>query len=439
MSKKNLEYFKTLTSQEILKSIKEDKGNAFININNNEFENKNVIGIKDIHVQEFLPTTVGSKILQDYNSPYTSTVVELLQEAKYEIVGTLNLDEFAMGFSNDRSFFGPVDNALNKDYVPGGSSGGSAYAVAKGLIPVATGTDTGGSIRQPAAFNGIYGMKPTYGLISRYGTVPFASSFDTIGILSNTIEDNIKTLEVLAKNDKKDLTNYVPKDYSASNLLDSDEKLTVGYVKEWMDFIDDQKMIEAIKKQIQILKSKGYEVKEVSLPSSIYSFELYMVLAYSEASANLSRYDGIKYGMLNDTDKFSKYRANLGEEVKKRLVIGAYMTSKKHTGEYYEQASKIRRKITNEFLEAFKTCDVLIGPITLEEGIKRGEALDSKTGYLNDVFAISANLAGIPAMSVPVGEGKDNLKIGMQILANKYEENKIYNIAKKLEEWGKDE
>ncbi len=440
MNKFDIDYFKTLKSDEIFKRIKEDDSNAFLMVNDHlSFENSKVIGIKDIHTNGFGPTTVGSKVLENFISPYKSTIVKLLEDADFKITGTLNLDEFAMGFSNERSYFGGVKNALNSDYVPGGSSGGSAVAVAKGLIPIATGTDTGGSIRQPAAFNGIYGMKPTYGLISRYGTVAFASSFDTVGLLSQTIEDNAHTLEVLAQNDYQDLTNYVPENYSATDLIDSEEKMVIGYIKEWMDLVEDPKIVKAIQNKLELFKQKGYVVKEISIPTTIYSFELYLVLAYSEASANLSRYDGIKFGLKNDKAEFSKYRTNLGDEVKKRLVIGAYMTSKKYTGQFFENAMKLRTMMKKQFAAAFEQCDILLGPVTPLSGIKKDVELDSKTGYINDIFLIPANLTGIPAMSVPIQKTKHDLEIGMQVMANKYEENKIYNIAKKLESWGENE
>ncbi len=436
----NLEYFKTLNIEDVIKNIKDDSGNSFISV----FEDfsgsgKKVIGIKDIHNQKGKLTTVGSNVLSVGEDVYDSTVVKLLKESDFSIVGHLNLDEFAMGGENENSYFGGVDSALNKDFYAGGSSGGSAYAVSKGLIPVATGTDTGGSIRQPAALNGVYGLKPTYGLISRYGTVAFASSFDTVGVISNTIEDNIEVLDVLAKNDDKDQTNFVPENFDPKALLNSDKKLKIAYVKEWIDSLEESKVKEEVLLKIKQFKDAGYEVNEVSIPSLKYALELYIILAYSEASSNLSRYDGIRFGKLNDTNVFSSYRTLLGDEVKKRLVIGAYMTSSNHSKEFYQKAQKIRSKMIKEFDMVFDKNDIVIGPTTPNEGINKYEKLDPKYEYLYDFYLIPANLTGIPSMSVPIKKLDNNMSISLQILANKYDEAKIYNIAKLIENWRNNE
>lgn len=432
--KNNLEHFKTLSKEEILTNIKNDKNNAFISVYDNiENTNNKLIGIKDIHVYKGHKTTAGSKILSTYLGNYDSTVVSLLKENGFNIVGTLNMDEFAMGYNNATSYFGEVSSALDDNYYAGGSSGGSAYAVAKGLLPVATGTDTGGSIRQPAALNHIYGLKPTYGLISRYGTIAFASSFDTVGVLSNTIEDNALVLETLAKNDINDQTNYVPKDYEASSLINKEEKFKIGYVKEWMDQIKGSQIYDAINEKINILKDQGYEIEEVSIPTVKYSFDLYMIIAYSEASSNLSRYDGIRYGLKNETNNFSKHRRAFGQEVRKRLIIGGYMTSLSASEQYFSKAQKIRTKMINQVDELFKKYDLLIGPVTPDVGISKDKVLEEKQGHLYDFFLIPANLTGIPSMSVPIKKLTNNLGISLQVLANKYEEKKIYSFAKKIE------
>ncbi len=432
----NLEYFKTLNIEDVIKNIKNDSGNSFISVNENlSGTNKKVIGIKDIHNDKGSLTTVASNILSEGEDVYDSTVSKLLKENDFSIVGHLNLDEFAMGGENENSYFGGVDSALNSDYYAGGSSGGSAYAVSKGLIPVATGTDTGGSIRQPAALNGIYGLKPTYGLISRYGTVAFASSFDTVGVISNTIEDNIEVLKVLAKNDDKDQTNFVPEGFNKTLKLSSDEKYKVAYIKEWIDLLDDETVRNEVLLKIQQFKDAGYEVNEVSIPTLKYSLELYIILAYSEASSNLSRYDGIRFGKVNDTNVFDKHRRLFGDEVKKRLVIGAYMTSSSHSKEFYQKAQQIRAKMISQFNEVFKNNDIIIGPATPNEGLNKYEKIDPKFEYLYDFFLIPANLVGIPSMSVPVKKLDNNMSISVQVLANKYDEAKIYNVAKLIENW----
>lgn len=430
--------FKNKSPEEIVKFAEENNNNSFISLDvSTDFSSDKVIAIKDIHVRREHITTAGSKILSSFSSPFDSKVVSLLKENGFHILGTTNMDEFAMGFSNNNSYFGGVPNAKNSEYVAGGSSGGSAYAVASGIVPVATGTDTGGSIRQPAAFNGIYGMKPTYGLISRYGTIAFASSFDTIGVLSSSLLDNAEVLEVLAQNDERDQTNFVPEKYSATSLLNADIKGTkIAYIKEWMDEISKCEVADRINAQIEILEEHGAVVEEISVPTVKYSFELYLILAYSEATANLSRYDGIKYGLNNSTNNFSNYRHNFGNEVRKRLLIGAYMTSSEHSGEHYLQAQKIRTKMKKQFDDVFTKYDLIIGPTTLDIALKDGEGLDSKRGYLYDMFLIPANLTGIPSMSVPMGTGKDNMPLGLQIAADKYNEKKIYQLANFLREKG---
>lgn len=431
----NYNEFKDKKAEQIIDNIKKNHNNSFITINEDiNFKNQRVIAIKDIHVSQDNPTTAGSKILENFVAPYTSTVVKLLKENNIHIAGTLNMDEFAMGFANNTSYFGGVDNAIDSGYIAGGSSGGSAYAVAAGLVPVATGTDTGGSVRQPAAFNGIYGMKPTYGLISRYGTIAFASSFDTVGILSNTIDDNIETLEILAQNDECDQTNFVPENYSAQAVSkEAIKKEKICYPKEWIEAIENTEIKKQVEAKITYLKEQGLEVEEVSIPTLKHAFELYLILAYAEASANLSRYDGVKYGLNNNGNKFDQYRHNFGYEVRKRLLIGAYMTSEIHQKNYLDQAQKIRTKMKQQFESVFQKYDLIIGPTTIGEALKKGEDLDDKKGYLYDYFLIPANLTGIPSMSIPIKAKENKMPLGLQILAPKYCEKKIYGLAKFLE------
>lgn len=427
--------FSQMDTKDIIEKIKNDHGNAFTKINTEITSNK-VIGIKDIHNNLGEICSAGSKILNNYQSMYESTVTRLLKKADYSIVGSLNMDEFAMGFNNENSYFGKVENALNNEYSSGGSSGGSAYAVSRGLIPVATGTDTGGSIRQPAAFNGVYGFKPTYGLISRYGTVSFASSFDTIGLLSNSLTDNKEVLKILAQNDEYDQTNYVPDDYTLECSKDI-STFKIAYIKEWQEVIAGTKVGKMITDLINDLKNQGYEVEEVSIPTVKYSFELYMILAYSEASSNLSRYDGMRFGLKATDNDFGKYRKNFGNEVKKRLVIGGYMTSSANSNKYFKQAQLIRGKISQKMQEVLGTYDIILGPITADEGIKLAEKNTSKNekkGYLSDYFLIPANLTGIPSLSMPYLKLANNMSLSLQIISNKYSENKIYKFAEYLEQ-----
>lgn len=430
----NINEFRKKNSDEIIKNIKENNNNSFINIYDEKFKNKKVIGIKDIHLNKNKNLTVGSKILENFISEIDSDVVKQLKLKDYQIVGSLNMDEFAMGFSNKTSHFGGVDNAINSKHIAGGSSGGSAYAVARGLIPVATGTDTGGSIRQPAAFNGIYGMKPTYGLIPRYGTVAFASSFDTIGILSNTIEDNMTVLQDLAHTSERDQTSFCPDDFEVDSLINQKiEGTKIAILKTWMEDIEGKEIEKVLKKKLNILEKAGAIIEVIDIPTVKYSFELYSVLAYAEGSSNLSRYDGIKYGLKNNSSEFSEYRRNFGKEVRKRLIIGAYMSSFEHSNVFFKKAQQIRVKMINQFKDVFEKYDLIIGPTTMGTALKKDEDLSSKKGYLYDYFLIVANLIGVPAMNIPAGFDDKELPIGMQLIADKYNEKKIYQIAKFLE------
>lgn len=423
--------FQSKNPSAILKAIKEDASNSFISINENlDFKEKKIIAIKDIHVESNKITTAGSKILREFHAPYDSTVVNNLKKNNYHIIGRTNMDEFAMGFSNKTSYFGMVDNSINSEYIAGGSSGGSAAAVAKGLVPIATGTDTGGSVRQPASFNGIYGMKPTYGLISRFGTIAFASSFDTVGVLSNDLMDNARLLEDLVSNDENDQTNYMPQNFEATSQFEKPiQGLKFCYIKEWKDKIENTEVGKALDILIKNLKKDGITVEEVSVKLIDYAFELYLILAYGEASSNLSRYDGIRFGLLNDTGEYKHYRSNFGKEVKKRLLIGGYVTSHEDSHAYLLQAQKMRRQIKEEFNDIFQKYDLIIGPTTIESALKKNEDLSAKNGYLSDYFLIPANLTGVPSMSIPFITNEEGLPIGMQILANKYQEKIIYQFA----------
>ncbi len=434
----NYKSFSQKTYEEIVDNIKNDQGNSFISIDENTKPTDKIIALKDIHANTDLNTTFASEILKDYRSPYDSTVVKLLKEKGYSIVGHTNLDQFAMGSTNRSSFFGAVKHPTMDGYVPGGSSGGSAYAVKKGLVPVATGTDTGGSIRQPASFTGIYGMKPTYGLISRYGTFSFSSSFDTIGVMSNTIEDNISTLKDLAQNDNNDQTNFVPEGYDPSSKLDQPLKgKKIGVFRYWINQEGvDEEIRDAVLSYLEDLKKEGCEIVDIDIPLTMYSFELYVALAYAEVSSNLNRYDGIRFGTkaLEDSiNPFKSARRTFGSEVKKRMIIGTYMINSKNSKTFFGHAQRIRKQISNEFDQAFTEVDVIVAPVTPQVGIKMDEKTNLRDNYLSDKFAIPANLTGVPAMSVPYKKAKNGHPIGIQLYAQRYNEADIYQVAKQME------
>jgi aspartyl-tRNA(Asn)/glutamyl-tRNA(Gln) amidotransferase subunit A len=436
--------FKDISLETVLKNIKSDTGNPFIHIFEDvEFNGNKYIAVKDNMAQIGAPTTNGSKMLANYNSPFDATIIRLLKENGYTIVGKSNLDEYAMGSTNLTSFSGPVDNAFNSDFISGGSSGGSAYAVAKGLVPFALGTDTGGSIRQPAAFNGIYGMKPTYGLISRYGVLPFASSFDVTGPMTNTVIDNATLLNTLAVNDEFDQTNFVPEGYDATKLIGKSlSGMKIGVLKEWEDAEYNQDIKNAIKTNIEKLKELGAEIIEFSIPVTSFSFELYMILAYAEGSSNLNRYDGIRFGNPNEgidgkNASYKKVRDAFGTEVKKRLIIGTYMISSAHSDQLFDHAQKVRQKMCEEFANVYKQVDAIVGPTTPNLAFNKDYKQGSYEVYLSDKFLIPANLVGFPALNVPIGFSEDEkLPIGMSVMSDMYREDIIYQIASALEEGG---
>jgi len=433
---KNSNYFSNLSVEEVLTNIKNDDSNAFVKINEELDSTEKLIAVKDIHSYKDKEVTFSSKVLQGYKAPFDSTVVSNLKNNGFNIVGITNMDEFAMGTTNKTSIYGGVKNALDPTKVSGGSSGGSAVAIAKGLIPMATGTDTGGSIRQPAAFNGIYALKPTYGLVSRYGTFALASSFDVIGPMSKTIEDNAMLLKAIASNDKKDHTNFMPEGYDPEKLIGKDVKgLKVAVFKTMMDYDFDQEIKDAVNAKVDKLKELGCEIVEIELPLLERSFDLYFILSYAEAATNNARYDGIKYGYQDKTkDQYFGARSAFGVEAKKRMIIGTYMITSSHAQKYYFKAMEIRKKMTDQFEELFKDVDIIITPTTPNLAFDGEEKIDPKSSYLSDLFAIPANLVGIPALNIPGGKAKDGSSIGVQIMANHYREDLIYQVAKQLEE-----
>ncbi len=399
------------------------------------------IAHKDIFVTRGWPSTAGSKMLSGYNSPFDATVVEQFRTAGMVTLGKLNCDEFAMGSSNENSFFGAVKNPWDKTAVPGGSSGGSAAAVAGGLAPAATGTDTGGSIRQPAALCGITGIKPTYGRVSRFGMIAFASSLDQGGPMAWTAEDCAMLLNAMAGFDPRDATSIErdPEDFTR-HLGDDIKGLKIGVPKEYFGdglAADVQAAVQAALKEYEKL---GATLVEISLPKTSLSIPAYYVIAPAEASSNLSRFDGVRYGhrakdYTDLSDMYRKTRAEgFGDEVKRRILVGAYVLSHGYYDAYYLQAQKIRRLIANDFQDAFKTCDVIMGPVAPTVAWDLGSRVnDPVANYLADIYTLSTSLAGLPGMAIPVGfgQGDKNGKrpVGLQLIGNYFGEAKLLNIA----------
>jgi len=392
---------------------------------------------KDIFCADGWLTTCGSKMLANFRAPYDAHVIEQFNAAGAVIAGKTNMDEFAMGSSNETSFFGPVRNPWNSETVPGGSSGGSAAAVAARLAPIATGTDTGGSIRQPAALTGICGLKPTYGVVSRYGMIAFASSLDQAGPFAKTAEDLGLMLNTMAGFDARDSTSLQREreDYTR-DLAKPLAGLRVGLPREFFAEGMSPDVAKAIDEAIAQYKKLGCEMVEVSLPNMKLSVPVYYVLAPAEASSNLSRFDGVRYGYrapeYSDLiDMYKKSRAQgFGAEVKRRILIGTYVLSHGYYDAYYIKAQKLRRLIAQDFVESFKKCDVILGPTSPGTAFKIGEKSgDPVQMYLSDIYTIAVNLAGLPGMSLPCGFDGANLPVGMQLIGNYFGEAKMLNVA----------
>ena len=460
---KNKEFSSVEITKAFIDRIKEDKSkedgiNAYITIMEEEAiklakeadklikEGKNSpltgvpIAIKDNINIKGIPTTCGSRILTSYKASYNSTVVErLIYREKMIPLGKLNMDEFAMGSSTETSFYGITRNPFDKSRVPGGSSGGSAAAVAAGLAPVALGSDTGGSIRQPAAFCGVVGLKPTYGLVSRYGLVAFASSLDQIGPIAKTVKDAALILSAMEGHDPKDSTslNIKPRQYK----LDGNIKgLKVGLPEEY--FIEG--LNDEVKKNVleisELLKKSGAEVMEISLPHSKYAVSTYYIVATAEASSNLERYDGIKYGLRENaktlSEVYTKTRSKgFGAEVKRRIMLGTYVLSAGYYDAYYLKALKVRNLIKMDFDKAFEKVNVILSPTSPTTAFKIGEKIDDPISmYLSDIYTISANLAGLPAISIPTGFSTNGLPIGSQLIGKILDEQTILNVAFAIEQ-----
>src|SRR5215475_2141945 len=370
-----------------------------------------LVAVKDNMLIAGVRTTCGSRILDNYVAPYTATAVKKLEEAGAIIIGKTNLDEFAMGSSTENSAFGPVRHPLDQEFVPGGSSGGSAVAVAAGHTPIALGSDTGGSIRQPASFCGVIGLKPTYGRVSRYGLVAFASSLDQIGPLANNVSDAARALQVISGHDRRDSTSA-----DVAGL--------------------DPEVKEKVEAGIRKLASSGAEIVEVSLPHMKYVIAVYYIIATAEASSNLARYDAVRYGFRAEeartlAEMYRKTRyEGFGDEVKRRIMLGTFVLSSGYYDAYYEKAQRVRSMLANDFAEAFKKCDVIATPTAPTPAFKIGEkSNDPLAMYLSDIYTVTVNLAGVPAISVPCGQSSAGLTIGLQLIGNHFDEARLLNAA----------
>jgi aspartyl-tRNA(Asn)/glutamyl-tRNA(Gln) amidotransferase subunit A len=407
------------------------------------------VAVKDVLALKGARLTCGSKFLENFRSLYTATCVQRLIDAGVHIVGKTNMDEFAMGSSNETSYFGPVLNPWDNSRVPGGSSGGSAVAAAIGACNVALGTDTGGSIRQPAAFCGVVGMKPTYGRISRYGLTAFASSFDTVGTFSRTLEYSARALEIMSGYDEMDSTSVrVPVGKYSEALTRNVRGLRIGIPDEYFGEgiePDVRRLIEESKKK---LTEAGCTFVPISLPHTKYSIADYYILTTAEASSNLARFDGIRYsrraipppkeedgqGLAPLEEIYRTSRSEgFGREVKRRIMLGTYVLSSGYYDAYYIRAQKVRRLIAQDFIEAFVHCDAILTPTTPTTAFKFGEkASDPLSMYLNDIFTVSANLAGVPAISVPVGLDSKGLPVGAQLITKLFDEETMFALAKEI-------
>ncbi len=407
-------------------------------------DSRTLLGIpiahKDIFCTDGVLTTCGSRMLHNFISPYDATVVERLNNAGVVTLGKTNMDEFAMGSSNETSFYGVVKNPWDTKRVPGGSSGGSAAAVAADLCAMATGTDTGGSIRQPASFCGITGFKPSYGRVSRWGMIAFASSLDQAGPLTKSAEDAALMLNAIAGLDEKDSTSIdKPVDDYTADLNNSLQGLKIGIPRQHFAEGLNSDVEKSIREALREYEKLGATVQEIDLPNSHLSVSAYYVVAPAEASANLSRFDGVRYGYrcenpIDLEDMYKRSRSEgFGEEVKRRIMVGTYALSAGFYDAYYRKAQKIRRLIKNDFDEAFKQVDIIVGPTSPHTAFELGSKSDPVAMYLEDIYTIAVNLAGLPGISVPAGL-VNGLPIGMHMVTNDFEESKLLNVAHKFQQ-----
>ena len=398
------------------------------------------IAVKDLFCTKNIRTTAGSKILENFVPTYESTVTQNILDEGGIVIGKLNCDEFAMGSSNETSYFGNVQNPVSENLVPGGSSGGSSSALAAKLTPATIGTDTGGSIRQPASFTGTVGLKPTYGSCSRYGIVAFASSLDQAGPMTHDVKDCSLMFEIMSSYDTKDSTSVeFKRENYLNNLNENIKGKKIGIPKEYRVDGMPKEIDELWEKGIKIIKENGGEIIEISLPNTNYALPTYYIVAPAEASSNLARYDGVKYGFRskgeNLIDMYEKTRSEgFGDEVKRRIMIGTYVLSSGYYDAYYLKAQKVRRLIKNDFDEAYKKVDAILTPSTPSSAFKIGEKLnDPVSMYLNDIFTVPINLAGLPAISIPAGHDKKGYPLGLQVIGKAFDEQSILNIAFALE------
>lgn len=400
------------------------------------------VALKDNLCVEGEEVTCSSKILEGFVPPYSATVVERLREAGAIPIGATNMDEFAMGSSTENSAHGTTRNPHDTDRVPGGSSGGSAAAVASGEVPAALGSDTGGSVRQPASLCGVVGLKPTYGRVSRYGLIAFASSLDQIGPLTRTVEGTAMVTEAISGYDEADSTSLdEPVPSYTDDLTEPPEDLTVGVPEQYFGEGLEEDVRETVRESIDGLEESGVTVKTVELPHTEYAISAYYVIATAEASSNLARYDGVQYGYRAGSfddliDMYKQTREEgFGDEVKRRIMLGTFVLSSGYYEAYYGKAQKVRTLIRRDFEEAFETCDVLVTPTSPSTAFEVGEKVDDPVQmYLSDICTISANLAGIPALSVPVGRDDDGLPIGAQVLGPTLSEDRLLQVGQRLEE-----
>ncbi|MCW8849155.1 MAG: Asp-tRNA(Asn)/Glu-tRNA(Gln) amidotransferase subunit GatA [Melioribacteraceae bacterium] len=447
--KENVEYFlNEIESNKELNAFNSVFKDAIISAEKIEQKIKNgsagklagmVIAIKDVLAIENKPLTCSSKILENFQSLYTGTAVQKLIDEDAILIGKTNCDEFAMGSSNENSYFGPVKNPRKAEYVPGGSSGGSAVAVAAGLCDVALGTDTGGSIRQPASFCGIYGLKPSYGRVSRYGLNAFASSFDSIGAFANNIDDIALVQEVISGFDSLDSTSENISVPSYTKFLSNKEKIKIGVPAEYFGEGLNPEIKNAITEKIDNIKANGAEIIEISLPKTEYAIATYYILTTAEASSNLARFDGARYGYrtpdkVNLMQMYTKSRSEgFGKEVKRRIMLGTYVLSAGYYDAYYKKAQQVRRLISDDFKNAFSKVDLILSPTTPTTAFKIGEKTEDPLAmYLGDIYTTSANLAGIPGINIPIGNDSNGLPIGMQLMADQFNEDLLLSFVKKF-------
>ncbi|OGW03566.1 MAG: aspartyl/glutamyl-tRNA amidotransferase subunit A [Nitrospinae bacterium RIFCSPLOWO2_01_FULL_39_10] len=437
---KDIHSFITLTKDDALKQA-EDIDNKI-----NAGKDLPLLGIplaiKDLICIRGVRTTCGSKILSNYIPPYDATVIKKMRESGAIFLGKLNMDEFAMGSSTETSHFGVTRNPWNLDVIPGGSSGGSAASVSADECAGSLGSDTGGSIRQPASMCGITGLKPTYGRVSRFGLVAFASSLDQIGPMTKDVTDTTILMNVISGRDPLDSTSAdVPVPDFTKSLLNNVKGLKIGIPKEYFVEGMDGDVEKSVRDAVELFKKLGAEIKEVSLPHTDYAVSAYYVIAPAEASSNLARYDGVKYGYRTDNSKnlLSMYKKTreegFGAEVKRRIMLGTYTLSSGYYDAYYLKAQKVRTLIKKDFDDAFKNCDILLTPTAPTPAFKIGEKFDNPIQmYLSDIFTISVNLAGVPAISIPCGFSKDGLPIGLQIIGRHFDEETIIRAAYTFEQ-----